>query len=142
MTSLYAAVGTVAAACVAVLARDGGLAAAITTAVLSLLLVLHARGLGNVWQRLSLAVPGVAGLLLLVLADAPDLAPGTRLGVATGLLAVAAALAIASWTVPGRRLVPYWGRAAELLHSALAISLLPLALWVLGVYGALRSLNG
>lgn len=43
--------------------------------------------------------------------------------------------------MPGRRLVPYWGRAGELLHSAAAVSLLPLALWVLGVYGMLRSLD-
>ncbi|NEA12144.1 type VII secretion integral membrane protein EccD, partial [Streptomyces sp. SID10692] len=59
-----------------------------------------------------------------------------------GLLAAAAAVAIAAWTVPGRRLVPYWGRAGEILHSALAIAVLPLALWVLGVYGALRAING
>lgn len=38
--------------------------------------------------------------------------------------------------------MPYWGRAGELLHSALAVSVLPLALWVLGVYGTLRSING
>jgi hypothetical protein len=43
--------------------------------------------------------------------------------------------------VPGRRLVPYWGRAAEILHSLVAISLLPLVLWVLGVYGELRAIG-
>jgi hypothetical protein len=87
-------------------------------------------------------VPGVAGLLLLVLVAAPAASPGYRLVTAAGLLAATAALAIAAWTVPGRRLVPYWGRAGELLHSALAVSVLPLALWVLGVYGTLRSING
>ncbi|MEI5033232.1 type VII secretion integral membrane protein EccD [Streptomyces sp. S1A(2023)] len=142
MTSLYGAVGLVGVACVVVLAWERELAEIIMTVALCLLLVLHARGLGNIWQRMSLVVPGVLGLLLLVLVAAPAATPGNRLVTAAGLLAAAAAVAIAAWTVPGRRLVPYWGRAGELLHSALAIAVLPLALWVLGVYGALRSING
>ncbi|MFH9293615.1 type VII secretion integral membrane protein EccD [Streptomyces sp. NPDC017520] len=142
MTSLYGAVGLVGAACVVVLAWERELAEIIMTVALCLLLVLHARGLGNIWQRMSLVVPGVLGLLLLVLVAAPAATPGNRLVTAAGLLAAAAAVAIVAWTVPGRRLVPYWGRAGEVLHSALAIAVLPLALWVLGVYGALRSLNG
>jgi type VII secretion integral membrane protein EccD len=142
MTSLYGAVGVVALACLAVLAREDDLPETVMAVVLSLLLLLHARGLGNVWQRLSLVAPGVAGLLALVVVAVPQSSPGTRLVSAAGLLAATAGLAIASWTVPGRRLVPYWGRIGEVLHSALAISLLPLSLWVLGVYGALRSING
>ncbi|MFD4022113.1 type VII secretion integral membrane protein EccD [Streptomyces sp. NPDC058576] len=141
MTSLYGAVGLVGAACVAILARERELAEIIMTVALCLLLVLHARGLGNIWQRMSLVVPGVFGLLMLVLVAAPAASPGSRLVTAAGLLAAAAAVAIAAWTVPGRRLVPYWGRAGEVLHSALAIAVLPLALWVLGVYGALRAIN-
>ncbi|MDX2920049.1 MULTISPECIES: type VII secretion integral membrane protein EccD [Streptomyces] len=142
MTSLYGAVGLVGAACVAILARERELAEIIMTVALCLLLVLHARGLGNIWQRMSLVAPGVFGLILLVLVAAPAASPGNRLVTAAGLLAAAAAVAITAWTVPGRRLVPYWGRAGEVLHSALAIAVLPLALWVLGVYGALRAING
>lgn len=142
MSSLYGAVGTVCAVCLAILARDGGLAEVIMSLVLSLLLLLHGRGLGNVWQRMSLFLPGAAGLLLPVLFTAVSRTPDGRLLLAAGLLAGTAGLAIASWTVPGRRLVPYWGRAAEILHTAAATALLPLALWVLGVYGALRGLNG
>ncbi|MER8235785.1 type VII secretion integral membrane protein EccD [Streptomyces sp. NPDC094049] len=142
MTSLYGAVGVVCAVCLAVLAHDGGLAEAVMAVVLALLLLLHGRGPGNVWQRLSLILPGAGGLLLLVLLGAPSRTADGRLLLAAGLLAAAAGLAIASWTVPGRRLVPYWGRAAEILHTAAALALLPLALWVLGVYGALRGLNG
>ncbi|MET8708238.1 type VII secretion integral membrane protein EccD [Streptomyces californicus] len=142
MTSLYGAVGLVGAACVVILARERELAEIIMTVALCLLLVLHARGLGNIWQRMSLVVPGVVGLILLVLVAAPAASSGNRLVTAAGLLAAAAAVAIAAWTVPGRRLVPYWGRAGEILHSALAIAVLPLALWVLGVYGALRAING
>ncbi|NSC24345.1 type VII secretion integral membrane protein EccD, partial [Streptomyces albus subsp. chlorinus] len=142
MSSLYGAVGAVCAVCLAVLTHDGGLAEAVMAVVLALLLLLHGRGLGNVWQRLSLFVPAAGGLLLLVLFGALGSSPDNRLLLAASLLAATAGLAIASWTVPGRRLVPYWGRAAEILHSATAMALLPLALWVLGVYGALRGLNG
>ncbi|MGN5632155.1 type VII secretion integral membrane protein EccD [Streptomyces sp. AC154] len=142
MTSLYGAVGVVAAGCLFVLGREPELAEIIMTVALSLLLILHARGLGNIWQRMSLVAPGVGGLILLVMVAAPAASPGSRLVTAAGMLAATAAVAIAAWTVPGRRLVPYWGRAGELLQSALAISMLPLALWVLGVYSTLRSING
>ncbi|MDT0435452.1 type VII secretion integral membrane protein EccD [Streptomyces sp. NPDC005840] len=142
MSSLYGAVGTVCALCQAVLTHDGGLPEVVMAVVLALLLLLHGRGLGNVWQRLSLFAPGAGGLLLLVLFDGYTGTPDSRLLLAASLLAATAGLAIASWTVPGRRLVPYWGRAAEILHSATALALLPLALWVLGVYSALRGLNG
>lgn len=102
MTSLYGAVGVVGAGCLVTLARERELAEVIMTVALSLLLILHARGLGNIWQRMSLVVPGVAGLLLLVLVAAPAASPGYRLVTAAGLLAATAALAIAAWTVPGQ----------------------------------------
>lgn len=66
---------------------------------------------------------------------------GTRPLLLAGLLAAAAVLAITGWTLPGRRLVPYWGRAVDLLHLFLAIALVPLALLVTGLYGYLRGLN-
>ncbi|OON81110.1 type VII secretion integral membrane protein EccD [Streptomyces tsukubensis] len=140
MSSLYGAVGTVCAACLGVLAWYEDLAATFMVVALSLLLLLHSRGLGNTWQRLSLAVPGALGPLLLILMVAFDYAPGKRPLLVAALLALTAAVAIASWTVPGARLVPYWGRLGEILHTLAAVSLLPLALWVLGVYGALRGL--
>lgn len=141
MTGLYGATAAVCAASLLGLAHRPTLPTTLTMAALSLLLLLHSRGLGNTLQRLSLVAAGVWGGALLAYDTAVSASPDGRLLLVAGLLAVAAAIAIASWTVPGRRLVPYWGRAAELLHSAMAISLLPLSLWVLGVYGWLRALN-
>lgn len=141
MSSLYAAVGAVCTVCLVVLVLYGGLAAVITVVTLSLLLMLHGRGLGNAWQRLSLVLPGAGAPLLLIVVAAHSYTPGGRPLVVAALLAVTAGIAIASWTVPGRRIVPYWGRAAEVLHTLTAVALLPLVLWVLGVYGALRGLN-
>ncbi|MGW2014585.1 type VII secretion integral membrane protein EccD [Streptomyces sp. NPDC001927] len=142
MTALYAATGAVCAAALTPLARHPDLAEVLTASVLSLLLLLHGRGLVNVRQRLALVVPGMWGAVLLGLAAGAAVGPEDRPLLLAGVFAVAAALAVASWTVPGRRLLPYWGRAAELLHSALAIALVPLTLWVLGVFGALRSVGG
>jgi type VII secretion integral membrane protein EccD len=141
MTALYATAGLTCALCVTVLAGDGRLAQLLMAVAVSLLLVLHSRGLGNVWQRLSLIAPGAWGAAMMVAVEVAGDDAGGRTLPAVGVAAAAAALLICGWIVPGRRLVPYWGRAAELLHSLVAVSLLPLALWVLGVYGELRAIG-
>lgn len=142
MTGLYGATGAVCTGALLGLATRPGLPGVLTISVLSLLLVLHSRGLGNTVQRISLLLPSGIGIALLLFAAAASFSPGGRLLLVASLLAGTAALTVASWTVPGRRMVPYWARAAELLHSAAAIATLPLAVWVLGVYGHLRGLNG
>ncbi|WP_405576360.1 type VII secretion integral membrane protein EccD [Streptomyces sp. NBC_01092] len=142
MTALYGATGAICVGCLTALLAQAELPEVLTASVLTALLLLHGRGMVNVWQRLALVLPGAWGLILLALAWAKEHAPHEGLVVVAALLMVTALLAVASWTVPGRRIVPHWGRAAELLQSVLAISLLPLTLWTLGVYGALRALNG
>ncbi|QKV96021.1 type VII secretion integral membrane protein EccD [Streptomyces sp. NA02950] len=142
MTAFYGAIGLICLPCLAALMQEPELAEFFTVVALSLLLLLHSRGLGNVWQRVALTAAGAWGTALLLLMWARALDPGDRLTLTAGLLGLTAAITIASWTVPGRRLVPYWGRAAELLHSLAAISLLPLMLWSVGLYGFLRGLNG
>ncbi|MGW2278233.1 type VII secretion integral membrane protein EccD [Streptomyces sp. NPDC001770] len=141
MTALYGAVGAVCTVCLALLAREASLSGTITGAVLSLLLLLHGRNLGSTLQRLAVLLPGVCGAALLALGWA-TVQPGARIAVFVALVVVTGALAFAIWLVPGRRMVPYWGRAAELLHSAAAIALLPLVLWVLEVYSRLRNMTG
>ncbi|MCS0599780.1 type VII secretion integral membrane protein EccD [Streptomyces sp. LP11] len=142
VTALFAATGTVVAAALAVLTVRPGLPGVLTSLALSLLLLLHARGLVHTWQRLTLTVPGVWGLLLLARAWAVDSDGTGRVIVFAVLLAAAGALVIAAWTVPGRRMLPYWGRVAELAHTGFAVALLPLTLWVAGLFGWLRGLFG
>ncbi|MFE3271092.1 type VII secretion integral membrane protein EccD [Streptomyces sp. NPDC059215] len=142
MIALYSATGAICAGCLAALTHHPNLPEGLFAAALMLLLLLHGWGMVNVWQRLALVVPGVLGALLMVLGTAVSYHAAERPALVALLFALAAVLAIASWTVPGRRMVPYWGRAAELLHSGLAIGLLPLALWTLGVFGYLRGLAG
>ncbi|MFE1440161.1 type VII secretion integral membrane protein EccD [Streptomyces sp. NPDC058739] len=142
LTAFHVVTGALCAVGLTLMAPAPGWASPTLTAVLSLLLVLHVREVGSRWQRLALILPGVYGLALLVTGWALSLAPTGRLGLLTGLVAAAAALAVFSWTVPGRRLLPYWGRAADLLHSALALSLIPLALTEAGVFAWVRGLTG
>jgi type VII secretion integral membrane protein EccD len=142
MTAFYTSAGLICASCLAAMAMRPRLPEVCTMIALSLLLLLHSRGLGNIWQRLALTVAGAWGVALLLFVSALGFGLGDRLILAAGLFGLTASIAIASWTVPGRRLVPYWGRAAEVLHSAAALSMLPLTLWSMGVYGALRGLNG
>ncbi|MFJ5220810.1 type VII secretion integral membrane protein EccD [Streptomyces sp. NPDC088354] len=142
MTGLYAASGVLCAGCLVPLANRPALSEALTAGVLALLLLVHGRGMVNTWQRLALVLPGAWGAAVLLLALAKDTAPADRPVLVALLLALATILAVASWTVPGRRMLPYWGRAAEILQSLLAIALLPLTLWVLGIFAALRALNG
>ncbi|MEU8849257.1 type VII secretion integral membrane protein EccD [Streptomyces sp. NPDC048564] len=142
VTALFAATGIVAAAALVVIAQHPDLPEVLTAVTLSLLLLLHSRGLVHIGQRLTLAVPGVWGLLLLARAWATDSDGDGRLVVFAVLLGAAAALVIAAWTVPGRRMLPYWGRAAEIAHTGFAVALLPLGLWVAGLFGWLRGLFG
>ncbi|MFJ2261093.1 type VII secretion integral membrane protein EccD [Streptomyces sp. NPDC087844] len=142
MTVLYAAVGVICAGALTALAPEPSTPARVTTAVLALLLVLHSRGVGNIWQRVAVLFPGLWGAGVLVTALAVRSGTHDRLLLVVLLSAAAAVLAVLCWALPGRRLVPHWGRAAELLHSAAAIALLPLVLWILGVYGRMRGVFG
>jgi type VII secretion integral membrane protein EccD len=141
MTGLYMASGAVCLVCVVTLVFSSGWAVYTLAGALSLLLLIHCLTVGSVWHRLAVVVPGAAGAVLLVL-RLFALNPASRIFLLVGVLVLATVLAIASWTVPGRRLLPYWGRLVDLLHLFLAISLLPLAALVLGVYQALRGMNG
>ncbi len=142
MTGLYGAVGVVCLAALVVMARHPGLPETVTIVVLAVLLGLHGRSLGTSWQRIALSLPAGIGVVLLIVELAGRHGErGELLGTAALLLA-AALTAIVSWTVPGRRLLPYWGRAGDLLQSGAALALLPLALWVLDVYQRLRAMFG
>ncbi|MFI6845116.1 type VII secretion integral membrane protein EccD [Kitasatospora sp. NBC_00085] len=143
LMALYTAIGAVCATCLAVLAATAGWAAPVQAAALSLLLLLHGRAIGSIRQRLSLLLPGIFGGAALLVRLATGASPTERIAALVGgLLALAVALLVVAWTVPGRRLLPYWGRLADILHTLTALSLLPLALQVCGVYHTLRGLGG
>lgn len=60
----------------------------------------------------------------------------------TVAMAVLAAVAVAiGLVVPRKGLTPFWGRMAELFENLVLLSLLPLCLAVLDVYGTVRSMT-
>ncbi|MFI9005905.1 type VII secretion integral membrane protein EccD [Actinosynnema sp. NPDC053489] len=138
LTGMHLACGLVCSAALVVPAATPGWRPAALVAAISVLLLVHSRGMGGVWHRLAALVPGTWGAALLALRWGSD---GALLALAA-LLLVAAALAVAAWTAPGRRLLPYWGRAAEVVQLVAAVAVVPLLLLVLGVFDALRALNG
>ncbi|WFB88508.1 MULTISPECIES: type VII secretion integral membrane protein EccD [Streptomyces] len=142
ITGFLLATGVVCAGCLAMLTADGGTPATVTSLLLILLLFLHSRNLGAAWQRLALVIPAVTGLLLLIPVHAIRSGRDAVLPGALGLLVLAVCFCVLAWSLPGRRVIPHWGRAGDLLQSATAIALLPSACWVLGVYGRLRAMNG
>jgi hypothetical protein len=54
----------------------------------------------------------------------------------------AGALVLAAQLMPGRRLLPFWGWAAEVGDTVLALLTIPILLQILHVYGWARGLAG
>ncbi|EME62749.1 type VII secretion integral membrane protein EccD [Amycolatopsis decaplanina] len=140
VTALFAAIGLACLVTLEFVVRDRSWQAVTFAAVLSLLLLVHGRALGSVWQRLSVIVPGVYGVLRLLLAAQTGSA--TPLPLVAGVFALAALVLVARWTLPGRRMLPQWGRLADLAETLAAVSLLPLALWLIGVFAFVRGFGG
>jgi hypothetical protein len=67
--------------------------------------------------------------------------------VARVLVFVAPAIALAGLclvfavALPDRRLAPTWARFADIIESMLILSVIPIALGIVGVYGAVRNLS-
>jgi type VII secretion integral membrane protein EccD len=142
MTALYAMTGLVCAACMTVLAGGHGWSPRTFGLVLAALLLCHSRGLAGAWQRLSVMVPGAYGAVVIPLAMVWNGEPQTRQSMLLSLVAAATVLLMAGWTLPGRRVVPYWGRIADIVQSGLAIALIPLLIADLGLFGFARGLGG
>jgi type VII secretion integral membrane protein EccD len=143
MTALYGAFGLVCAVCLVWLTGSPGWAPAALCFAACGVLLLRSRVLLSAWQRMAMVVPAVFGLLLATAGIAWSLPLEQRLVVQTGGLVVTAGLLlVAARTLPGRRLLPYWGRAADVSETLVALSIAPLLLQVLGLYAYVRTLVG
>jgi type VII secretion integral membrane protein EccD len=137
--SLYLGLGAVATGCLLILGTTPGISAPVLTAVASLLLLLHGRDLFGVPARLAVFAPGVTGSATLLLGLALDLNVTVRPLVVAGLLIAAGLLLAVAHALPGRRMLPHWGRIADLSHTASAMAIIPLVLAVVGVYARARA---
>ncbi|MFF3515811.1 type VII secretion integral membrane protein EccD [Streptomyces sp. NPDC002573] len=143
MTSLFCAIGVVCIVCLVRLLTVPGWAHTSLGVTGCVVLLLRSRVLLSAWQRLAALAPAALGLLLFAVSLAARLPVGPRVaGELVGLLAAASLLVVGSRTLPGRRLLPYWGRAADLCETGAALSLIPLLFQVLGLYSYVHGLTG
>lgn len=107
--------------------------------VLGLICLLRARLFSGRGQRTLLAVSAGIALAAVLVSGVLD-AHGEARILAYAAPAVVAALVLLGLavTLPDRRYSPPWSRGADLLESLLVLSVIPLALAVMGVYGAIR----
>jgi type VII secretion integral membrane protein EccD len=130
--SLYVALGVVAAGCLPVLGTTRGIIAPVLAAVASFFLLLHARELLGVRPRLAVFAPGAIGLAVVLLALTMRAPARERPAVVVLLVMAAGILLAVAQTLPGRKLLPHWGRVADITHTATAIAIIPLVLAVAG----------
>ncbi|MDA3628107.1 type VII secretion integral membrane protein EccD [Saccharopolyspora sp. WRP15-2] len=107
--------------------------------VVATLLLLQARELRGIWHRVAALVPATAALMSVLLHWVVDLPLLGQLCVLVGLLGLAGNALAGAQVLPGRRLVPRWGRLGDILHWICALAVLALVLTVAGFYGVVAS---
>jgi type VII secretion integral membrane protein EccD len=124
-----------------VLAPDGWVSSTFVL-MLSSALLLRTRVFMGLSQRVALTVAGIAGYTMLIAESARGADPG-RLNMLVALLMVALAVAVLAAIRPWpRRLLPIWEFIARILDVVTALAVLPLALYLMGVYAWARGLGG
>jgi hypothetical protein len=84
---------------------------------------------------------GVAGLSLLITRSVATHEMTRVLAFVVPAAVLAAVFLVLAVSLPDRRLAPTWARFADIVESTLILSVIPLALGVIGVYGAVRNLS-
>ncbi|MGE5290578.1 MAG: type VII secretion integral membrane protein EccD [Micromonosporaceae bacterium] len=144
VTGIISGIALVAVGAEISLAFGKGLIAHVMCAVVASVLLLRSRVFRGLAQRLWLMIPGFGALALLAAEASLHVSQQTMiLAVTVGPLLVGAAIVVGVglW-LPNHRPSPFWGRAADIIDMMLIVSLIPLALGVAGVFGAVRGLAG
>jgi type VII secretion integral membrane protein EccD len=111
--------------------------------VLALVLLTRARTFSTVSQRVPLMVAGVVGLGLLAAVLFRAGGELVRLGgVLPGLVLVAAVALGYGLAMAGKRVSPVLSRALDIVEVLLIVAVVPLAMWVCGLYGWIRAIRG
>lgn len=141
LTGLVGGVSLAIAGSAAVLAGQG-VSEEILAVVLGVICLLRARLFTGRGQRILLLVSGGVALTAEIVAATLDAHGTVRLfAFAVPAALVGLALVGSSVLLPGRRYAPPVSRAADVIESLLVLSVIPLALGVMGVYGAVRHLS-
>jgi type VII secretion integral membrane protein EccD len=140
LSGMLAAIAVVAGGASVALATGGTTPALVLGAVLGLLLLSRARWFAGTNQRLPLLGAGVIALAATGIAVFADGSVLTRLAVVLLVALVIAGVSIGYALAGGnRRPSPVWGRILDILEILMVLSLIPLIVWVSGLYGWVRS---
>ncbi len=140
MTSLMWGSGLVTAGCAIQVADVGGWMTWLLASA-SAVSLLRIRNYFGLQQRIALLVGGAAGPAAWIWISGTDGTPSEAIAVAILFFALAVLTFVGALTLPGKRLIPHWGRAAELSEGLFALTLIPFLLAVLGTYSAARNLR-
>ncbi|MEV4629518.1 type VII secretion integral membrane protein EccD [Micromonospora sp. NPDC049523] len=141
-SALLIGVGVAQVPLAALLVLPGGTWPRVLGLVTAALLLLRARHLTTAVQRWTVLVPATV-LIVLVLLDWSSEQPFyLRVAALPVLATIGLAFLAASTVLPGRRLRPYWARAADILELVVALAVLPVLGAVIGVYAAIRAWAG
>ena len=143
MTGLYAGLAVAAGVALVVLAMAGGWAAWTLVGLVALVRLLALRPMTSGWHRLAHAAAAVLGLVALALVNLAVATWTVRLALPVVVPPVAGAvLFVIGRQLPGRRIMPYWGRIGDVLQLLATLAMLPILLAVLEAYDAARALGG
>ncbi|HZN76643.1 MAG TPA: type VII secretion integral membrane protein EccD [Micromonosporaceae bacterium] len=136
LIGFVAGVSVASAVCLAMTARAGGIAAPLLAGIASVSLLLRARAWRTVQLRVPMLLAGGFGVALLILGIADSMGYAVVLGVLLPILLLAATAVAAAGLIYSRRAPsPYPGRIADILDVVLVLSVVPVAVAVLGMYG-------
>ncbi|WP_436535560.1 type VII secretion integral membrane protein EccD [Actinoplanes sp. HUAS TT8] len=120
----------------------GGWASWALPTVLSAGLLLRARVLLNVWQRVALTASGGAGVVMLLLAAAGAATAGWLVVILLFLLVLLVVTVLAAMRPWPRRLLPIWEFTATVFDVIAGVAILPIALQLMHTYAWARGLFG
>ncbi|MFC3499552.1 type VII secretion integral membrane protein EccD [Micromonospora krabiensis] len=143
MTALYTGAAAAVGTSLVIVATAGGWAAWTLLWLVALVRLLALRPMTSAWHRLAHAVPAVAGIVTLAVASLAHAPALLRLLVPVTALPLAGVLFfLLGRLLPGRRLMPYWGRIGDIVQLVATVAIVPTLLTLLGVYAAARALAG
>lgn len=142
LTWMLVAVGLVATGGTIILATAEGPAAYWFVVSVTLVMAIRSRGFNSGWQRAATLLPAVTGWVLLAIRTASAIQPYNRAIAVPALLTLAAAMVGLSRLLPGRRLLPYWGRYADAAEYVVALAMVILLLAVFDAFAWARALAG
>jgi type VII secretion integral membrane protein EccD len=142
MTGMIIGCGVTAAASAVLAASDGNMWGILEGAAVAAVLLLRGRTYANGAQAVALLLTGMLTAGGLLIGWTAQASPGNRLILVFGsLLVLAAGTLVVGIVFPDQRFSPVLRRAVDVLESVLIVSVLPLALAVMNLYGQIRSVH-